>query len=268
MSIQEFDRRFGLKNSIEEEKERFVNRIENSVFDNLISLEFKEYHKVFKSVCFQLGLNASEIIDKNSFMRTTIPNFDTLTKKDFVQTLRVVVAIYKAYEDEPNGQTVIDYLVKNVLKSTTLNIGIRWADGTFYPTGDELLDEELIETAVTLLDNFPNEKIDLKTALENYQAKSLTGVVENCYLCIEGISRQILGNKKTLDNNRPDMLKLLQFSPYWDKIFLHYLNYAHEYRRHAGEKRHELKPEEVEAFLYLTCLMVRSTIKAFENKRK
>ena len=268
MSIKEFDKRFGLKNSIEEEKERFVNRIENTVFDQLISLDFSEYHKVFKSVCFQLGLNASEIIDQNSFMRLQIPNFDALTEKDFVQTLRVLVAIYKAYEDEPNGRKIIDYLVQNALKSTSLNIGIRWADGTFYPTGDELLDKELIETSVTLLDNYPNEKKDLKTALENYQSKSLTGVVENCYLCVEGLGRRILNNKRTLDNNQTDLLRLLQFSSYWDKIFLNYLKYAHEYRRHAGENRHNLKAEEVEGFLYLTCLIVRSTIRAHESQNK
>ncbi|MEQ9102009.1 MAG: hypothetical protein RIF36_11460 [Imperialibacter sp.] len=266
MSIKEFDKRFGLRSSIEEEKTRFINRIENKIFDQLIKLDFDDYHKLFNSVCFQLGLNASEMIDQNSFMHTSIPNFDTLTKKDFIQTLRVLVAIHKAYEDEQAMQSTIDSLVKNAINSSALNIGIRWADGTFYPTGDELLDKELIDTAITLLDKFPDEKTDLKIALDNYQAKSLSGVVENCYLCIEGLGRKILNNKRTLDNNQTELLKLLQFSNYWDKIFLNYLKYAHEYRRHAGENRHKIKPEEVEAFLYLTCLIVRSTIKAFEQK--
>ena len=112
-----------------------------------------------------------------------------------------------------------------------------------------------------------NEKTDLKNALDNYNSKSLYGVVENCYIAVEGISRNLLNNKKTLDNNKEDLLRLLQFSKYWDKIFLNYLSYAHEYRRHAGENRHNLKPEEVEGFLYLTCLIIRSTLRAFNDKK-
>lgn len=269
MSVKEFDKRFGLKSSIEAEKNRFVNRIENSIFDNLQDLEFNEYNKVFNAVCFDFGLNSSELIEQNSnYTRTKIPNFDSITNKDFLQTLRVIVSIYRHYDQNREMQGIINHLVKKALDITNLNIGVKWTDGTFYPIGDELLDKELIDTAISLLDKYPNEKIDFKTALDNYQAKSLTGVVENCYLCIEGISRKILNNGRTLDNNRTDLLKLLQFSKYWDKIFLHYLNFAHEFRRHAGENRHDLKPEEVEGFLYLTCLMVRATIRAFENKKE
>ena len=120
---------------------------------------------------------------------------------------------------------------------------------------------------MSLLDQYPNEKTDLKNALDNYNSKSLYGVVENCYIAVEGISRNLLKNKKTLDNNREDLLRLLQFLKYWDKIFLNYLSYAHEYRRHAGEKRHELKPEEVEGFLYLTCLIIRATLRAHNDKK-
>jgi hypothetical protein len=118
-----------------------------------------------------------------------------------------------------------------------------------------------------MLDSFPSEKKDLKTALENYHAQKLTGVVENCYIAVEGVARNILKNKKTLDNNYIELLKLLQFSSYWDKLFLNYLKYAHEYRRHAGENRHDIKAAEVEAFLYLTCLILRSTIRTYESPK-
>ncbi len=268
MSVKEFDKTFGLGSSIDEEKIRFVNRIENTVFNAFVeTYEFDAYQELFERVCYQLGEDASEIIRQNSFMHTSIPNFKQLSKKDFVQTLRILVAIYKCLSDKENTQKIINSYITDALERANLNLGVRWADGVFYPTGDKLLDAELIDTSLSLLDKYPNEKIDLKNALENYNSKSLYGVVENCYIAVEGIGRQLLNNKRTLDNNREDLLRLLQFSKYWDKIFLNYLSYAHEYRRHAGENRHDLKPEEVEGFLYLTCLVIRATLRtSTENK--
>lgn len=268
MSVKEFDKTFGLASSIDEEKNRFINRIENSVFNAFTkSYEFGDYAELFKEVCYQLGEDATELIRQNSFMHTSIPNFKTLSKKDFVQTLRVVVAIYKCVSDKPNTQRFITSYVADAIEKANLNLGVKWADGIFYPTGDKFLDTELIDNSLSLLDKFPSEKTDLKNALDNYYAKSLYGVVENCYIAVEGIGRQLLGNKKTLDNNREDLLRLLQFSKYWDKIFLNYLSFAHEYRRHAGENRHDLKPEEVEGFLYLTCLIIRATIRASDGQK-
>lgn len=263
MSIKEFDKTFGLVSSIDEEKSRFVNRIENSIFNFFTqNLKHAEYAELFKDVCFQLGEDSNYLIRQSSTFVSSIPNLKVLSNKDFVQTLRVLVALFKCLSDKPNSQRFIDSYVIEAIEIATLNLGITWKDGVFYPTGDKFLDTELIDYSLTLLDKFPNEKTDLKNALENYYSKSLYGVVENCYIAIEGIGRQLLNNKKTLDNNREDLLKLLQFSKYWDKIFFNFLSYAHEFRRHAGENRHELKSEEVEGFLYLTCLIIRATIRA------
>jgi len=268
MSIKEFDKTFGLASSIDEEKNRFVNRIENTIFNECVqNYEFADYHQLFTAVCYQLGEDSTEIIRQNSFMHTSIPNLKTLSKKDFVQTMRVVVALYKCVSNRPKTQSFITSYVTDALERANLNLGVKWADGIFYPTGDKFLDEELIDTSLSLLDKYPNEKKDLKNALDNYNSKSLYGVIENCYIAVEGLSRQLLNNKKTLDNNREALLRLLQFSKYWDKIFLNFLSYAHEYRRHAGENRHDLKPEEVEGFLYLTCLMIRATLRANDEKK-
>lgn len=267
MSVKEFDKTFGLLTSIDEEKNRFINRIENSIFNSIkTDYGFTSYSSLFRDVCYLLGEDATDIIRQNSFVNTTIPNFTTLSKKDFVQTMRVIVALYKSVSDKPNTQRFITSYVVDALERANLNLGVKWVDGVFYPTGDKFLDEELIDTSLSLLDKYPNEKKDLKIALDSYNSKNLYGVVENCYIAIEGIGRQLLNNKKTLDNNKEDLLRLLQFSSYWDKIFLNYLKYAHEYRRHAGENRHDLKPEEVEGFLYLTCLIIRATLRTNNDK--
>jgi len=269
MSLKEFDKTFGLSTSIDAEKIRFMNRIENNVFNLFIeNYESYEYEELFKDVCYVLGENASTRIRLSNFTDGTNPNLKTLANNDFVLTLRVLVALYKCLEHKPSSQKNISIKIVDAINKANLNLGIKWTDGIFYPTGDKFLDKELIDTSLALLDKYPNEKIDLKNALDNYYAKSLYGVVENCYLAVEGLSRQILSNTKTLDNNLESMLQLLQFSKYWDKIYFNFIKYAHEYRRHAGENRHDLKPEEVEGFLYLTCLIIRATIKANDEKNK
>jgi len=92
--------------------------------------------------------------------------------------------------------------------------------------------------------------------------------VENCYIALEGLGRNLLGNNRRLDDNKEDLLRLLQFNKYFDKIIVNYIKYAHEYRRHASENRHSLGPEEVEAFLYLSCLLIRCMVKASQRGSK
>ena len=261
MSIKEFDKLFGITSSVEEEKGKFVNRIENIIFDHFINAyEYDQYKILFIDVCYQLGLNSRDIIAECSGLSEHIPSFTKLTENDFLKSLRVLTAIYTCLDNGPVSKKSISLTITNILNKSTINIGVSWKDGLFYPTGEPLLDKELIEFSFDVLTDYPNEKKDLKTALENYTSKSSYGVVENCYLAIEGLSRRILDNKKTLIDNKPSLLQLLQFSSYWNKIFANYLNYANEYRRHAGENRHALKPSEVEAFFYLTCLIIRALL--------
>ncbi|MEI8270928.1 MAG: hypothetical protein WCG45_06200 [bacterium] len=266
MSVKEFDKLFGLVSTIDEEQVRFINRVEVAIFDSLIHhSDVEEYRSVFRTVCYHLGLNSNDYIHDKPMIRHT-PNFSNITKHEFTQTLRVLVALYSTVERKPGMQDQITRSIKIALESSSINIGVNWKDGLFYPSGDKFLDKELLEQSYDLLKDYPNEQKDIKNAIENYSAKSLYGVVENCYLAIEGLSRKILNNNKTLIDNKNDLLAFIQFSKYWNKILANYLFYANEYRRHASEHRHELKYNEVEAFLYLSCLLIRALILTIKEK--
>ena len=115
------------------------------------------------------------------------------------------------------------------------------------------------------MNDFPNEKKDLQIALSNYQAGQVYGVVENCYNLIEGVSQKLLNNKKSLENNKIELLNLFPNRDHWGTILANYIKYAHDYRRHSGENRHNLKPAEIEGFLYLTCIMVRLLIRSINE---
>ena len=54
-----------------------------------------------------------------------------------------------------------------------------------------------------------------------------------------------------------DLLTKLNLSQDWKSILKNFINYANETKRHASDKRHAINPQEAEAFLYMTGLLVR-----------
>jgi hypothetical protein len=136
----------------------------------------------------------------------------------------------------------------------------------FYPSGAKELDEKLIEEPLEWLGGFPAEKIDYLKALTGYANSRLDDVIGNCYLVIEGIARNTLSNKKTLENNREELIKKIGLSQEWKSLLSNFVNYANEFKRHASEKRHSLSPIEVEGFLYMTGLLVRIIIEAINSE--
>lgn len=143
-----------------------------------------------------------------------------------------------------------------------MDLGVTWKNGLFYPSGARILDKKLIEDPIDWLSEFPDEKKDFENALSHYMKKNYGDVVSNCYLVIEGLARKILNNKKTLDNNREELLKKLKLSQSWKSLLNNYMNYANEFKRHASDERHSINPQEVEVFLYLTGLLARLIIQS------
>lgn len=81
-------------------------------------------------------------------------------------------------------------------------------------------------------------------------------------MVIEGLAREVLQNNRTLDNNKDGLLKKVNLSQTWKSILSNYINYANEYARHASDTQHLIKPQEVEAFLYFTGLLVRLIVES------
>jgi len=146
--------------------------------------------------------------------------------------------------------------------SSTCDIGIKWKEGCFYPTGADELDEPLIEDVLTWLNDYPNERTDYRRALECYfEGQSFGDVIKNCYQAVEGVAREVLGNSKRLDKNKDELLKEVDLSNGWKSILATYIKYAHDFR-HASEKRHEIKKQEAEGYLYMTGLIIRLAIES------
>lgn len=262
--LKRFDKNFRIKESVEEEKIRFVQRINQTIFQNVE--KDNSYEKVFRTICYWLGQNADDLMANANLILVSgysiMPHLRSLTSDNFLETLRILELLYQFFDDNNKWQEDISSWIEDALSNALLDLGVRWMNGMFYPSGSKILDKKLIEDPLDWLENYPDEKRDFLNALKNYTSKKYDVVVIDCYLVIEGLARRVLKNKKTLENNREELLRKIGLSQEWKSFLSNYINFANEAKRHAGASRHHIKPSEVEALLYFTGLMVRLIIES------
>jgi hypothetical protein len=262
---KEFNKSFGIKVSLLQEQSAFINRATSLLHDlRHRVLDEAEYSQLFKTSCFQLGLNAETYIDYG-WPRDYIPDLSQIVPTDFISTLRLLTIVRKAYSGRQEIRDLLDKAYQDLINAADGNLGITYNAGAFYPKGEEVLDEDLINHSLNVLSGYPNEDKDLREGLDNYKAGKKTGVIETCYRCVEGLARQILNNKKTLIDNKADILRTLSLSDHWKKILANYIEYGNEYGRHASENRHNVNEAEVEAYLYTTCILIRLILRIKSN---
>lgn len=265
-----FNKIFGIEASLTTEQHSFVQRINQTVIHEIEQMRYPTAYKhIFTMVCYKLGINANDRIgqaNRNNYFDsdTIIPSLRSLTNDDFVQTLKVLVLLYGCFGVLQNAraQKELSNSIEVAIANATIDIGVKWRDGMFYPSGARELDEKLIEEPLKWLTRFPTERVDYLKALRGYIEKRPDDVIINCYLVVEGIARSVLSNKKTLDNNREELMKMIGLSQEWKGLLNNFIIYANEFKRHASEKRHNLNPVEVEGFLYLTGILVRMIVES------
>jgi len=267
-----FNKVFGIRDDLSIEQNRFVERINQTAFVHIQKLKYSvSYEGIFRKVCYSLGTNADDQISKANRMNygstTFIPPLCSLTGNDYLETLRVLVMLYEALDKVSGERETLSDWIEAALSRATVDLGVTWNEGMFYPSGARELDKSLIKEPLEWLADFPNERVDYLKALSGYASKRLDDVIINCYLAVEGIARDILGNNKTLDNNREELIKKSGLSQEWKSLLSNFINYANEFKRHASEKRHSLNPVEVEAFLYMSGVLLRVAILGTGAKR-
>jgi hypothetical protein len=275
--LKRFNKIWEVQDSEEVERQRFVQRINQTAFVDIEKMTHPSYESILERVCYELGVNYSDHYRKYnhgpSYGRSSTPDLRSLTRDDFLETLRMLTIIYPLLEESQDyygryPRRDLSISINEALDRTTIDLGIRWAKGMFYQSNAKSLDTPLIEDPFDWLDLFPAEKTDFIKAVHNYLSKQYGEVITNCYLTIEGLSRKILRNKKTLENNREELLKQIGLSQQWKSLLSNYLNLANDFQRHASDNRHTLNPLEVEAFLYQTGLLVRLLIESTQATAK
>ena len=180
-----------------------------------------------------------------------------MTEDKFPETIKVLYLLYGAVSKAAKEQETLSAWIESALIQATVDLGITWNQGMFYPSGARELDQSLIEEPLKWLKAFANVRTDYLKALEGYINKRLDEVIIHCYIAIEGITRETLGNDRTLDNNRENLLQKIGLSQEWKALLNNFITYANEFKRHASEKRHNINPAEVEGFFYMSGVLLR-----------
>lgn len=264
-----FNKTFGIEESVEEERNRFVQRINQTLFNQIEDHPYPEsYNNIFKILCYQLGLNADDRIrEKNQFNYSSsanIPSLRSLTNDDFFQTLEILVLLYQFFNKNKDWQDKISLWIKTAVSNANIDLGVRWSSGMFYPSGAELLDEKLIDEILGILHAEDKKSIlvayqkGLKEFSESNKDKSkLKNVVRDMQLSLDETSKVLLGDKNIgfkhllKDKNWDEIVK----NKFYQKIFFQLNEFADKLAKHKAEA--EFDEYEVETFVYLTGIFIR-----------
>jgi hypothetical protein len=270
--LERFNKVFGIQDDVLTEQHRFVERINRTAFGHIEQMQYPvSYQQVFETVCYWLGTNANDRISKANqgmYLNVTpyIPPLRSLTRDEFLEVIKVLGFVHRALKNYTKEQQALSRLIEVALSNATVDLDVTWNDGMCYPSGARELDEPLVDETFKWLADFPNEKADFLKAVTGYATKQFGEVITNCYLAVEGVARNILGNSRTLDNNREGLMEKLGLSQEWKAVLSNFIRYANEFQRHASENRHNLNPIEVEGFLYMTGVLLRMMILAAKTK--
>jgi len=197
-------------------------------------------------------------------------SLESLVDGDFWRCLKALEAVYGVMSEGPLRDE-LEKLIRDCLKQSETDIGIRWNDGAFWPAGSPLLDEPLVNKNLLWLSRSGHRNVyepfakALKEMLEGHQKpERYPDVITDAYEALEAMAQNVLRNNKELSANREPFVKALkgltkQYKDRLKKILKEYIDYGCDFR-HAKEKGKPLpRPpqHEVESFVYLTGLLIR-----------
>lgn len=259
VSSMPFHVRFDIHIDVAEARRRFLNRVNNVVFDAFLEtdLDTEIYHIVRWRVAMDLGEKYSVHNDLKDY-----------ASKNFLRCLEVIEIAYFVLREEGAEQAEeLDGLVQGILDEGEDELGISWQDGAFIRTGARLLDQELINTSLHWLSQpkFKNVYEPFSKGLRHFLSSEkrpelLYDVITDMYESIEALSKIVTGRpRKDLSANAELFIKQVNASQPYKALLKDYIIYANDFR-HALEEnkaRPKLTTHEVESFIYLTGLFIR-----------
>lgn len=154
--------------------------------------------------------------------------------------------------------------IQGAIHLTGVPLGVKQTDMgvVFYPAGAKLLDEKLINDNLDWLSSHPRSYEPFKRALSEVSMPNKErDVVDNLRLSLELILKDVLGNEKSLENQKEALgayFKLHGVSTEISNLFMKMLlDYYAKYQNDKAKHNDAVKAEEVEFILYLTGTMIR-----------
>ncbi len=256
---KEFHERFNIPISTDGAKERFVNRVKMAIFGEFwSSLPNHVRRGKDKSVLVILGLRENP----HEFAPSWVEISDEFWLN--VQALEALCLVL------PEQRKRLSEYIQNILDLSEIDLGIRWYQGRFIPSGSSLLDDKLVNDVLGCLQS---EKYDgvrgpfikgLEHLLHSISKPQLhPDVVTDMYEALEALAKIVTGRgDKDLSSNAELFVKAVQVSELYRPILKEYVVYGNKIR-HAGrdgQPKPDLTRKEVESFVYLTGVFIRLAV--------
>jgi hypothetical protein len=252
-----FHERFKLDINLDEARRRFVNRANNELISTLGMLEnvSGDGEGVERFICSKLG----ERWKGWGCLSTIIGD-------DFFVHVQALEALYAHPASMP--QAVVS--IHQIMADTEIDIGLRWENGSFLPSGSPLLDAKLVNDVLGCLkeNQYGGVATPFRKGLEHLlqsisKTQFLSDVVTDMYEALEALAKIVTGRgDKDLSANMESFIKAVQVSDTYKPILKEYIAYGNKIR-HAGrdgQPKPDLTRKEVESFVYLTGVFIRLAV--------
>ena len=135
---------------------------------------------------------------------------------------------------------------------------------SFYPAGAELLDKATVNDVLAWLENYPKVAKHFEQALKIYMdgdSGKYRNLLDNLRFALEQLLKEVLGNKKSLENQQKELLNWLNqrgihqqvVNLYNQLVFGQYCIYQNDAVKH----NEAFSKDEIEFMIYLTGTFMR-----------
>ena len=146
-------------------------------------------------------------------------------------------------------------------------------DITIYPTGAKLLDDKAVKETIEWLAKYPEVGKHFLESLKIYALKESAkyrNLLDNLRFALEQMLRAVLGNQKSLENQKEEALRWLASH----KIHAHIVNMYNDlitkfasYQNDAVKHHERYSPAEIEFMIYMTGTFLRFLVQLHSAKQ-
>jgi len=141
----------------------------------------------------------------------------------------------------------------------------------FYPKGAKLLDERVVNADLEWMSAYPSALTAFENALvQSSDLAEQREVLDSLRVSLENFVRQLLGNRKSLENNKENLLKWMndhetntETRNMMRELFQFYCNYQNNHVKHGDG----WKSAEVDFILYLTATFIHLLVELGSSTR-
>lgn len=273
--MRNFNRRWNIASDEEEDSRKFKNRVLTTV-DKVVGGYCLANPQVSIEYALLLGYNLPPSATTGSYTALLVlgRNFenDPVYKilagatdfRNFVTSIQALFWTLEKY-DCPNISELADGIQTaiNYTPNVSLRIFKKNKTVTLYPGGAKILDNELVNQSLSWLEGRPSVAKHYQQALSIYLSKDESkyrNLLDNLRLSLEELLRAVLGNKKSLENQKLILRPWLrncgvhpQIINMYDDLLARFMQYQNDAVKH-GDNWSSI---EIEFMIYLTGAFMR-----------